>query len=190
MARIALASGLQHALAPLTRADSQLTVWITGDRLLAGRFPTADFEFDFSAEVFASMGSLPAPPVAPRSLDTVVGRKTSNLVLRLLGRDTPYESWKALMIGALRQIEEARPGALEALEAYHPRSKRAVARRPEQLYENRKQVEHFSAELIPGWYVATNNSRTEVLKYLRKAGEGVGLVWGRDIDVVEAADAR
>jgi hypothetical protein len=186
MARITLATGLQSALGDLTRRDPQITLWITEDRLLAGRFPAADFEFDFSAEAFAPIGTLALPPVVPRSLDRVIGRKTSDLTFRLLGRETPYESWKALLIGGLRQIEEARPGALDALAAYHPRSKRAVARRPELLYENRKEVSKFSTPLMPGWFVATNNSRDEVLKYLRKAGEGVGLAWGRDLDVMAA----
>lgn len=186
MARIALAKGLGTALEMLVRKDPLLMVWIDRDRLVAGRFPIPDFEFDFGAETFATMGSLAPPPVAPRSLDRVSGRKTGNLALKLLGRETPYESWKALLIGGLRQIEEARPGALEALESYRPRSKRPVARNPQHLYDNPKQVEHFSAELMPGWYVATNNSKTEVLKYLRKAGEGVRLVWGRDLDVLDA----
>jgi phosphoglycolate phosphatase-like HAD superfamily hydrolase len=182
-----LASGLEGALGILTRAEPQITLWIADDRLLAGRFPEGAFEFDFTSEAFAPIGSLALPPVAPRSLDRVIGRKTSDLTLRLLGRETRYESWKALLIGGLRQIEEARPGALDALAAYHPRSKRAVARRPDLLYENRKQVEQFSAQLMPGWFVATNNSRDEVLKYIRKAGEGVGLVWGKDLDVVDAS---
>jgi hypothetical protein len=187
MARIALASGLQSALAGLTAKSPQVTVWVSSDRLFVGSFPNATHEFDFSAEVLAPIGTLPAPPVAPRSLDRVIGRKTGNLTFCLLGSRTPYQSWKALLIGALRQLEDARPGALQALEAYHPRSKRAVARRPELLYENRRQIDQFTAELMPGWYVATNNSRIEVLKYLGKAGEGVGLVWGRDLDVIDEA---
>lgn len=185
MARISMANGLQSALGALTRDHPQITVWIANERLLAGRFPVGDFEYDFSAEEFAPLGTLAPPPVEPRNLDRVIGRKTGNLSFRLLDSVTRYESWKALLIGGLRQLETARPGALDALESYHPRSKRAVARRPELLYDNRQQVEKFSAELMPGWYVATNNSRPEVLKYLRKAAEGVGLEWGRDIDVVE-----
>jgi hypothetical protein len=83
----------------------------------------------------------------------------------------------------LKLIENQRPGTLKKLEAQKASTRRIVASRPDLLFERPDLVRKYSAELMPGWFVGTNNSSRDVEKYLRKAAQLADLAWGRDIFV-------
>ncbi|MBI1408062.1 MAG: hypothetical protein GC145_18265 [Caulobacter sp.] len=183
MARVAKISNAAAAMTSLAADHPSFTVWIVQDRWLAGNYPVARFEFDFGLERLTRLDGdeiVSAPAV---HFDQVAGRRTGSVFFELLGSRTEFKSWKAAWLGGMRQLEDARPGTLDKLASYRPRSKRPVARQPEDLYDNRKQAQQFSAELKPGWYAATNNSSDEVKRYLKKAAELAGLVWKKDVDV-------
>jgi len=182
MAQVSSVVKFARAFEAVASSHPNYSVWLDGQSLEAGPYPTAALWFDFAGEKI--VGESPTPPKEPEiALDTVVGRFTGDVWLTLFGQTRRYPSKKALLFGALKAIEETRPGTLLKLEAHKPRTKRVVARKPERLYEDQALVKKFSAELMPGWYVATNNSTQEVQSYIRKAAELAGLKWGSEIDL-------
>lgn len=104
----------------------------------------------------------------------VHGRRTGNLALVLEGEITPVRSYKELLCAGLQMIERVRSGTLEKLSAEKGRTKRVVARRPDLLYENSQLTKH-AIRIEGDWWVATNNNRWEVEKYLRRAAFHAGL---------------
>src|SRR5665213_2022105 len=179
MAQIATGATLNNELQRALGREPAMMAWIDAGRLVMGDFPHAAWIFDFGSECFVRSAVLKMQ--APPGPDHSGGRLTGNVFLAFLGAKHRFKSRKALLVGALMMIESERPGTLKKLEVYKPRTKRVVAHKAELLYENPDLVEKFSIELIPGWFMATNNSTAEVDRYLRKAAELAGFVWGRDI---------
>ncbi|MDP2011953.1 MAG: hypothetical protein Q8K11_17415 [Phenylobacterium sp.] len=177
---------LRSLLSEMQRAhtqDSQLSSWIESGRLVIGRYPEASLCFDFVSERLTSAEAGTAQPRKEITYDTLAGRSTGTVRFVLDGTAHSYPSRKALLMGALTLLEARHPGMLKELETYKPRTKRVVARRPELLYEDPGLVSKFSAELMPGWFVATNNSTEEVGRYVRRATELAGLRWNVDASI-------
>jgi len=181
MAQIAAAMTLNSELQRALVGEPTIMAWIDDGRFVIGDYPNVTSTFDFGAERFVRSG--PPRKEAPPEQNPFVGRYTGSVFLTILGTKHRFISRKALLVGALRLIEAARSGTLKNLAKYKPRTKRVVAQKPELLYENSALAEKFSMELMPGWFVATNNSTAEIDRYIRKAAELACLAWDRDISV-------
>ena len=181
MAQIAAARTLSSELQRALVGEPTMMAWIDDGRFVIGDYPNVTSTFDFGVERFVR--SRPTIKEAPKKQTPFVGRYTGSVFLTILGDKHRFISRKALLVGALRMIEAARPGTLKELAKYKPRTKRIVAHKPELLYENSALAERYSMELMPGWSVATNNSTAEIDRYIRKAAELACLAWDRDISV-------
>jgi hypothetical protein len=84
--------------------------------------------------------------------------------------------------GGLLAIEDHHPGMLAELTKHKARTKRIVAQKASDLFEDPQLVKQFSAQLKPGWYYGTNNSAQETKSWLARACEIAGLTWGKDFD--------
>lgn len=172
--------------------------WVEDGRLLAGaQVREAAFSIDFAGERLVAVADrrpdgvahhpddsrqarLNDPVIARAPSADVVsppslsGRRTGNFSLILEGKLHYAKSQRELLRDGLQAIERARPGTLEKLSMEKARTKRPVSRRREGLYEDVKLAKHAD-QIEGGWWVATNNSFSEVEKYLRRAAYHAGL---------------
>jgi len=75
------------------------------------------------------------------------------------------------------------PENLEKLQIVRGRTRPLIASNKEKLYPGRADLSDYSREFVPGWFVGTNYSHSDVMRLLRAAAEAVGLVWGVDVYV-------
>lgn len=173
--------------------------WVEkGSLVLGERWGEARFAVDFTAEALqpvhgdgtvglaaepqAERGrdvrpSASEPAATPRWVDpgpVPGGRRTGHFALILEDQLIPARSQRELLRLALQAMERARPGTLDKLSAEKGRTKRPVARRRELLYEDAK-LSRYAEFIEGGWWMATNNSFSEVEKFIRRAGFHAGL---------------
>ena len=61
------------------------------------------------------------------------------------------------------------------------RTRRFIARSPEELYPNSPQYKNMNESLPGGWFVATDNGSAQKKEFIKIASEVAGLKFGRDI---------
>ena len=99
---------------------------------------------------------------------------------RLRARRVNCRSLKQLLSSGLRALDELRPGTLEKLYHLKPRSRRIVARHPQELFNRDDLIEKYSEQLMHGWWYGTNNSANETEIWLRRACHCAGMAWRQD----------
>lgn len=102
------------------------------------------------------------------------GRRRGNYALIVDGKIVPAISSQSLLLSALQTLEMLRPGTLDKLSGDAGRTKRVVARERSGLYANPALAKH-AKQIDGGWWVATNNNRGEVEKFIRRAAFHAGL---------------
>ena len=160
------------------------SVWIENGTLALGDYPQPKHRLCFNREeldtVSAGKGDLALSSRSPARPARVGGRSSGEFELEVRGRPYKVHSLKQVLAEGLIAVEAVRPGTLEALSRERARSKRVVAKKRDDLYEN-SELQRFSVEIAPGWFMATNNSEAETIKFLRKAVELAGLTWNVDV---------
>lgn len=190
MAAVMSVAKLQALLSEAV-ARGAVAVWSErGSLVLGPHHGRPDRRIDFAAErlVPVSGGRQPqgrgtvtaaadapfGPALALLDAPPVPGRTTGNLALILEGKVLHAQSHRALLLSTFREIERLRPGTLDKLASEKKRTKRAVARSRDLLYDKPRLAKH--AERIEGgWWVATNNSANEVETFVRRAAFHAGL---------------
>jgi predicted type IV restriction endonuclease len=157
-------------------------------------------EADDVAEYLASLGRLPreqGPPLprparqpAVATPKPVAQRPTAEAsrsgTLVILGRRHEYNNAKEAMITILRELALRDPSFLERC-AQHPdvqgRTRRYIARTPQELYPERPDLVPSHQELPGGWFVSTNLNNALKGTIVRLATEVAGLKFGNDVIV-------
>ena len=124
----------------------------------------------------------PLPEAGPQSR-----RRRARGKLRIRTTEIPYENAKDALCKILRHLQQADPSFLKRL-SEHPdcigRSRRTLARRPEDLYPNRPDLQADQcASIADGWFLGTNTSTPQKLVTLRAAAEVAGLKYDEDLVV-------
>lgn len=196
---VAMEVGRLKALLSEVAAQGCRWAWIEEGSLLAGpSFGLTTFALDFASERLTpaerpagregSLSSVSAPDLSNKeaihagpgaiesgsALGSIAGRRTGNFSFVLEGKLLAAKSQRELLVMALTAIERLRPGSLEKLASERGRTKRAVARRRELLYGDAK-LAKYAEPIEGGWWVATNNSFSEVEKFIRRAAFHAGL---------------
>jgi len=83
----------------------------------------------------------------------------------------------------LKRLVSESPENLEKLQSVRGRIRPLIANTRKSLYPGRPDLSEMSREFIPGWFVGTNYSHSDVMRLLRAAAEAAGLVWGVDVYV-------
>jgi hypothetical protein len=150
--------------------------------LVVGDFPNPDIRFDFASEALVTVALI--RPKEKRTISFLAQARRVGLKYELETEDAIYKFGSAtqLLIEGLNIIEENFPGTLEKFSTRKKRSKRAVARTRDELYDY-PHPEGHSAELKSGYFVATNNKDPEARGFLREAAEIAGLKWGKNFIV-------
>lgn len=114
------------------------------------------------------------------------GRHTGMYTFLLRGNEVRGTSLRSFLLRALYCIECEAPGTLEKLASVKNQTKRIVAGDRSDLFtgKNDEFIEKHTFDLGNGFYAGTNNSKPEVMGWLRKAVEVANLQWGVDFKVV------
>lgn len=161
----------------------------------AGVRPDADDVADFLAGLGrpaigeTKRGSAPlqttivsARPIPPR----LISETSRSGKLVLLGKAHPYRNAKEAMVIVLRELAKSDPAFLERC-SQHPdaqgRTRRYIARTPEELYPDREDLRDLRESLPHGWLVATNLNNVLKKSIIRLAAEVAGLTFGKDVVV-------
>lgn len=159
-------------------------VWL--DRqlgLVTGDYPNPSARFDFGEERLIAV--VPEKATAPKKRISHLAKARRVVKCYELETDTEIHtvgSATQLLIEGLNLLERIAPGTLEAFSLKKGRTKRAVAKTREGLYDVPHPLSH-SEKLASGFYVATNNKDSEARGFLMQAAEIAGLTWGQNFTV-------
>lgn len=134
---------------------------------------------------FASQSAVqPELPASPRARSTSESARSGELVI--LGKAYPYHNAKDALAIVLRELAKADDSFLERC-SRHPdaqgRTRRYIARTPEELYPDREDFRGMRESLPGGWFVATHMNNVVKKTIIRLASEVAGLSFGKDVIV-------
>ena len=97
----------------------------------------------------------------------------------LFGHRSECASAKDVLAGALRGLEQERPGTLDKLsEIKGKRGKIIVAKDSRRLFKTEEATNQYSERLNEEWWFCKNNNTHETLKWLQRACTFAGIEWG------------
>ncbi len=167
--------------------SGKMQVTITNqDQLAVGLNPfTPTILIDFGTELLRPAEEPDAllAAVLNSGAKSRTSRQSGRYILEFKGTMTECGSLKNLLAEGLMALEKCQPGMLEKLSAIKPRTKRIVARNPEDLFDRVDQSAEYSEPLMDGWWYGTNNSAEETRTWLTRGAEIAGLKWDKDISI-------
>ena len=129
----------------------------------------------------APQNVLLANPDVRETVGLRLTRRSGEYWYELKGKRSDCQSLKELLALSLLSIEKATPGTLDNLTNVKPRSRRIVARNPNELFDKPHLAKDYAEKLgKDGWYYGTNNSANETNAWLKRACAHAGLKWGED----------
>ena len=90
----------------------------------------------------------------------------------------------AAVLGELTKMDPAFPEKCYRHADNTGRTRRQIARSPSELYPGRQDLEGYSIEFAPGWFVQTNVSNASKERIVRMACAVAGVGYGTDLKVV------
>lgn len=127
------------------------------------------------------------PPVSrasPRSDESV--RSRGLWATEVKGERTPAANMKDAYRTLLLKLDELEPGFIDQFAQESSRSRRFVARKPTDLYQSSPHLADEHAQpLKGGWFFDTNLSTEQVATRARVAARVAGLLYGRDVRLLE-----
>lgn len=102
------------------------------------------------------------------------------------GERTPAANMKDAYRTMLLKLDELSPGFIDRFAQERSRSRRFVARKPSDLYQSSPHLAGEHAQpLKNGWFFDTNLSTEQVATRARVAARVAGLLYGRDVRLLE-----
>lgn len=193
-------STLPKAWARLLEEEDELLLEIVADRVerLCGFKPDPDTVARFLKENVALKSSLwPTPPPSSRSPTPApvafsnsprvsVGQKPSSIGFVLDGRHHPARSAREVLESVFEVLAKRDATILERFAALpkHGRTRRYLARKPDDLYPGRPDLARdYSTQLTSGWWLSINHSRATIERIIEMACDVAHLKYGRDLQV-------
>ncbi len=130
------------------------------------------------------VASPPAPAASPATAcHAGVPARRNEVYVDVLGERLCGPSQKDVTIRALQAIAAREPSCLPRIrEATRKRDRVYVTDNLAEMYPRRSaHLGDKYAEIVPGWYMATNFGAKEFATILRAACEAMGLEYGRDV---------
>lgn len=94
------------------------------------------------------------------------------------------EAWVALLSALFEAYPDRRANMAAAVRF---RSRNNIAEEVDAIYPARPEIARRAhRQIVPGWYVGTNESAATKLRIARAAAGACGLVWGTDVDLAFA----
>lgn len=179
---------LPKAWAKLVEEEDDLLLELVADRVesLCGYKPDPDTVARFFKENVMlnpspqSSGSMPKP-IVPKSGYTPL---TVGVGVVLDGQHFPARNARDVLVTVFEMLTKRDATFLERFAALpkHERTRRYLARNPEELYPGRPDLSRdHSVQLSSGWWLGTNLSRAAIDRIIKMACEVARLAYGRDI---------
>ncbi|MBN8639202.1 MAG: toll/interleukin-1 receptor domain-containing protein, partial [Anaerolineae bacterium] len=115
---------------------------------------------------------------SPMSTPAVSNRRFG---YKLFDQEYWLPNQKEVLVDILRKLALRDGGFLERFAEKGTKSRRYVARDRQGLYVTSPHLSYESEQIVPGWYVGTNNSAAERDKIIRVACEVANLEYGKDV---------
>lgn len=115
---------------------------------------------------------------------TSVARARGAWIARIGGESYPGQNLKEAYKLLLLQLQKRHPDFLAKFSALKARSRRFVAKRPQDLYLSSPHLaDEFAEPLVDGWYVDTNLSQEQVSKRVEEAARALGLKFPEQVSL-------
>jgi predicted type IV restriction endonuclease len=104
----------------------------------------------------------------------------------LSGQRYPARNARDVLVSVFETLSQRDGTFLERFAALpkHGRTRRYLARSPEELYPGRPDLSHeHSAQLSSGWWLGTNVSRAQIERIIEMACEVARVKYGRELSV-------
>jgi hypothetical protein len=185
---------LPKAWTKLVDEEDDLLLEIVADRVenLCGYKPDPDTVARFlkeSISLRASPGSPahpqprpPTPPIQPMG----TAHPPASIGFVLNGQHHPARSARDVLVSIFEELPRGDASFLERFAALpkHGRTRRFLARTPEELYPGRPDLARdHSAQLSSGWWLGTNVSRAAITRIVEMACEVANIRFGRDLSI-------
>lgn len=183
---------LPKAWAKLVEEEDELLLELVADRVesLCGYKPDPDTVARFLKESVSlrtpgsapqlPRSSAPQPPVAP------VVNPPGSVGFIFNGQRYPARNARDVLVSVFETLSQRDGTFLERFAALpkHGRTRRYLARNPEELYPGRPDLSHeHSTQLRSGWWLGTNVSRSQIERIIEMACEVARVKYGRELSV-------
>ena len=99
------------------------------------------------------------------------------------GQEFVFSTHIDALVGCLKRLAKD-DGALNKLRSVRGRVRPLIATTSNELYPGRPDLaKMYSREFVPGWFVGTNYSHSDVKRLLREAVESVGILWAVEFQI-------
>jgi predicted type IV restriction endonuclease len=125
-------------------------------------------------------------PSSPREVPQPIPDGLGKVGVEIEGRFIPARNGRDALAKLFSALADRDPTFLERFAALpeHGRTRRYLARTPEELYPGRPDLaEQHVFEVRRGWWIGTNNSKSKAVGIMRMACDVAGLRFGKDIRV-------
>lgn len=169
-----------------TRGDSLLVELLADEvRDHVGLRPRDAAVKDFLRELVVPSTDL-RPPPRQTPAARVRGRRRPRVRVALHGQSENFGTFKDALLFVLRQLQDREAGFLESCSA-HPRfqtrTRRYLARNPNEIYPDSPELAEHNEWVADGWYLGTNTNNRQKGEQARAACEVAGLRFGTDLTV-------
>lgn len=182
---------LPEAWAKLVEEEDELLLELVADRVesLCGYKPDPDTVARFLKSYISlrlpdstlpPQPPTPSPPLAPK------GSSHDSVGFVLNGQRFPARNARDVLVSVFETLSRRDETFLERFAALpkHGRTRRYLARNPEELYPGRPDLSHeHSTQLSSGWWVGTNVSRAQIERIIEMACDVARINFGRDLSV-------
>lgn len=183
---------LPKAWAKLVEEEDELLLELVADRVesLCGYKPDPDTVARFLKESVSlrSPGSAPQPtrPPAPQPPAAPVANPPGSVGFIFNGQLYPARNARDVLVSVFETLSQRDGTFLERFAALpkHGRTRRYLARTPEELYPGRPDLSHeHSTQLSSGWWLGTNVSRAQIERIIEMACEVARVKYGHELSV-------
>lgn len=184
---------LPKAWAKLVEEEDELLLELVADRVesLCGFKPDPDTVARFLKDhIFSRTPSAatqpPRPTVPPPTPAAPVGSPVGAVGYVINGQRYPAKNARDVLVSVFEALSQRDATFLERFAALpkHGRTRRYLARSPEDLYPGRPDLsrEH-STQLSSGWWLGTNVSRAAIERIIEMACEVARINYGRELSI-------
>lgn len=182
---------LPKAWAKLVEEEDELLLELVADRVesLCGYKPDPDTVARFLKENISlrTLGTAPPPrPPAPHPPVALPGNLPGFVGFVFNAQRYPARNALDVLVSVFEALSQHDATFLERFAALpkHGRTRRYLARSPEELYPGRPDLSHeHSTQLSSGWWLGTNVSRAQIERIIKMACEVARVKYGRELSV-------
>ena len=124
-----------------------------------------------------------APTISNASLSSPLGTSAARYQVRIFGEVVAAERLHDVLATVIESLSRRDAGFLTRLAKEKARTRRIVARSPEDLYPGRPDLAKNARKVADGWWMVTNNSQPNTASAVATACRVAGVDQGVDVAI-------